>query len=364
MDIELLTATTGRCAERSGTAWSGMARYGESRSGGDGCGKAWIHYPALDWLRLILALSVALSHIWGRGFQAYSPFPLPFTAVPSFLAISGFCILGSWQSSPSISYFWLKRVTRLLPAFILSFLLVGVLFGFGEVGRTFATYSHVGFGGTFSNTVNPPLWSLAAEEIVYVALSIVAAWLTIRNLKSAVIVAIIAYVGFCGIGNVGGLAGDRYLALIPAFIYGLYVRESGFRFPLNPWALLVGCFALSSVIVLHHGREPMAWALWNVLSFVTVLELGRMDVRIPKLKGDVSYGIYIYHYPILLFLISLGVTGLGLYALLPITLALSIASLLLAERPVLRLRQRLVARRNPPLRTVRDDGLRMEVAGH
>ena len=84
-------------------------------------------YPNFDILRLFLALEVAYAHarwtidnnfLWPAGIMC----------VPAFLGISGFLVLKSYAESGSWLIFIRKRLLRLLPALLVSFIVCYFLF--------------------------------------------------------------------------------------------------------------------------------------------------------------------------------------------------------------------------------------------
>ena len=89
-------------------------------------------FPAFDWVRLFLAGFVAVLHtlnnFYGRSHTG--PHYVGMTiAVPGFLAVSGFCVLQSYERSQGWLHFAWKRVCRIMPALGFSFLLVGLIWG-------------------------------------------------------------------------------------------------------------------------------------------------------------------------------------------------------------------------------------------
>jgi peptidoglycan/LPS O-acetylase OafA/YrhL len=308
-------------------------------------------YPNLDILRLFFAFGVVTWHVSARTNS--SQFPYPFLAVPSFLAISGFVILKSWRSAESPLHFWIKRATRLLPAFFICFALILVIFGPAGLAGALATYYKVGTMNTM-NSVNPPLWTLSAEETIYILFSFCAAFINGRRLLIPVTLAFAGYLYFAGCHAWN----DRYLALIPAFLLGLYACETNYRLPLGPIVPTIAACALSVWInAFHHDSlhpaDTIAWALWTCCSIFATLELGRMAWQ-PLKKGitDISYGVYIYHYPILIAMLSLNLPTWTYYISVPaLTCAFAYASARLLEQPAIRARKRILGfltRRSSP----------------
>src|SRR5579872_5219447 len=102
---------------------------------GDGQAK---HLPNLDWLRLLLAVEVVWMHAQGV-LPTHEPL-IMIPAVPAFIALSGFLIPASFQSSRSWGHFARKRALRVVPGFILSFILIWLLLGATPIGPVVAFY--------------------------------------------------------------------------------------------------------------------------------------------------------------------------------------------------------------------------------
>ena len=115
-----------------------------------------------DLLRLFLALEVVAIHC--LEFYRYR-FYVPIPPVPAFVCLSGLLIPGSFTQSRGWTHFAWKRLLRVIPALAASFILVALLFGPGTLIPTFLFYISTGF--VLLASKNPPLWSLALEEILY-----------------------------------------------------------------------------------------------------------------------------------------------------------------------------------------------------
>jgi peptidoglycan/LPS O-acetylase OafA/YrhL len=277
-------------------------------------------YPLFDVFRLLLAVAVVWFHYSGSVRQLVP-------AVPLFLALSGFLVLQSFENSTGWFHFAKKRALRILPAFAAMLLLVGVLFGPSKAAGVLVNYATLGLGHT---SVNSPVWSLGWEELYYGLL--------------AVMFAVGAYrkpwlIGALGFG--GWLAGlvwyyavsretsmlSMGLGLSVAFFMGNYcylLRDKIAR--LHP---AVGLAVLSVGLTLCALQLPGNLPVTAAGMLMTAVA---WKPRLPKFP-DLSYGVYIYHMPLLL---ALG-AGWSFVAALPIV---CIASWYLVEAPALRLKNR------------------------
>jgi peptidoglycan/LPS O-acetylase OafA/YrhL len=124
--------------------------------------------PQLDGLRAVAILSVFLSHA--------IRVPLTWVGVDIFFVLSGFLITGilmerKISGNGYFSYFYIRRVFRILPPYILIIVVFGLLFTW-NVFRPWPVFAFFGMNlqrsFQFTNVVNPlPLWSLAVEEQFY-----------------------------------------------------------------------------------------------------------------------------------------------------------------------------------------------------
>lgn len=260
-------------------------------------------FATFDWLRLFLALEVAVVHAFDliRGVQNVPSMVrclALFAAVPGFLSISGYMILQSWRSSATPGEFWIKRATRILPAFLCSFVLVGALFGSHEAGKAFLTWLRF---GRFPS-VNFPLWSLSCEEMIYGLLALSCIFGLVHRKSIAMATAISTAIFFICRIPYHALTHSDYLALPMCFCWGLLAREYEFRIKFG--GVVFTLLALASTTAFYGLGYGFAYPFRILFSCLAILELGRSDYHLPPLRVDYSYGLYIYHAPILAFLIA------------------------------------------------------------
>jgi peptidoglycan/LPS O-acetylase OafA/YrhL len=302
------------------------------------------HLPNFDILRLFAAFSVVVFHcvnnidnithdgIAWRGL---------FFAVPAFLGMSGYLVLQSFANSRSTFHFFWKRAVRIVPAFLASLLLVWILFGFSSSLAALHTWYSLGIEKNVSK--NGALWSLGWEELYYgllAALFLMGAYKKPLYIWTLFIVALSISVWSTFIFN--NSADLRFSMIAPGFFIGnlfyLY-RDRVKTAPIIPTAALVAAvllfFARGSnfTVQLVHQSVLIAAILWFCISGYTLTRR-----KIP----DLSYGLYVYHVPIMLFLIACGVLGRGylLFAVFGVTGLVACASWYLIERPAKRLNNR------------------------
>jgi peptidoglycan/LPS O-acetylase OafA/YrhL len=304
-----------------------------------------------DVLRLFAAGLVLFGHSFplsGRN-DPFHPHTIATVGVEIFFVISGFLVTKSWLSDPSFRRFLAKRVRRILPGLLcavsVTAIVIGPIFGLAAPAASLHyAESNVlllaqlpTLGRAFSSNplhaVNGSLWTLPVEVSAYVYLAVFAvAGLLMR--RAAVGVA----VGVALALNAAGIIGP------PGRLISLFVAGSVF-------------YLLRDRIVLRPAVAAALAALW-LAAFTTPLATMAGMVALPYLvayiayctpralkrvvsKGDVSYGFYLYAFPIQQGVIALlgPVPSLTLAAIAaPLAWLAGLASWRLVERPILQRR--------------------------
>jgi peptidoglycan/LPS O-acetylase OafA/YrhL len=297
-------------------------------------------YPNFDLLRLLLALEVTIAHAGYIAVESYEWAGLVM-AVPAFLAISGFLVLKSYEESGAWTVFIRKRALRLLPALILSFLLCLALFDKIVVYNTILIWIT---GGLYTplGPANAPVWSLAWEELAYLLLAL----LWVAGAYRRPIVIWLLLIGSLAIVDAGkSLHPSRQiiLFLMPAFFIGnlsyLYRAALLKINPTIPWAFLIMVIFSSHIPYLHQliNLSPVSFQAFAVV-WAGIAGMRLVPFRFP----DISYGMYIYHWPIALYLRRSGIAStsqeIALWLPIPL-LAFCLVSWYLFEKPALSLKR-------------------------
>lgn len=323
---------------------------------------------SLNALRLVLAASVIVSHSW--VLSGHSSLPGGFgdqyigdIAVDGFFAVSGFLILGSRLASKSLLDFFWRRVLRIWPAFVVVLVFVAfvvapcAVFVLGN-GR----YDPLGAVGYVAKNLglivvqpgipgspvgipeegnwNAPLWTLAYEFACYIGIALLATFLPRRWLGAGLAIVL-----------VGALALNAVTAFTP-----IHLAD-----PLIVLARLGAFFASGSLLLVLRERVPLT-ALVGISAAVIVVALvavQRFDVfggpffavlllwlgvvlplsRVGA-RNDISYGMYIYGYPMQLLLAIVVGRALPIWAFAAVSIVLAVpfavASWFLIEKPAMR----------------------------
>lgn len=328
-----------------------------------------------DALRLFAATAVIIHHT--TTIKAL-PFNFGFVGVAIFFIISGYLIMASWDRNPEVWRFLRARVLRIYPGLLVAVLFtilvigpllttlpIGAYFADGEAWRYLYTLDlmhldqhlpGVVFNYGYSVSVNTPLWTLPVEVRMYVFLMILGAAGALRTRFFLVATFLLGIMGayhpngkvyalavYWGIASfIGSVLGqtNNY----PLFFLGgalLYM----FRDVLKPnrW-LALALFAIWVAGNYTHHLE--AFSLVCMPYFVVTAGLASTRVLRDVIRvGDLSYGLYIYAFPIQhvwMKWTGLNARGHGLLALLVVSTAGPIAFLSwhFVEKRALRLKGR------------------------
>lgn len=332
---------------------------------------------SLNLFRLILAATVLFAHSYYTTGNGEGPHirgeNLGGWAVAGFFVISGFLITRSRMRTKAGEYL-LHRVVRIFPAFIVCLLVTAFVLGpiamlmqFGTLSGYFTTpvtplqfvWSNIGLymhdytiGETLSDVPyrgawNGSLWTLYYEFVCYVLIWVLGAlsWFR-RNALLAVLAFLAATTAYALSPLMTRLGMDTsfllLLKLAPFFLGGACVYFLIERFGVNRWlavmALIVS-LGLILIVPVWGGQLSAPFLAYGLLWLATLIPQPAWVAR-----NDVSYGFYIYAWPVqqLLALAGLGIGGgpVGLIAynlvVALITFALAYLSWVLVERPAMR----------------------------
>jgi peptidoglycan/LPS O-acetylase OafA/YrhL len=326
-------------------------------------------------LRLALALAVVFSHAFsvvsGRGedepLMTLTGFTLGEHAVNGFFAISGFLVTMSFDRRGWRDYL-VARTLRIAPGLIAAVLLVA--FGFGLLLTTLSPRAYLADPGLwrFITATLTSFKSNIALPGVFASNPFTFPMGTVWTLKYETI----CYAGVFGIGLIGlfrfrGLLVAAAVALTLAVVarevfapHGSKGLETALRLPLIFFCGGLGwlwreklhvsgagvILALGLVILLSPTPLYRAALYLGTAYAMLALALGpEFTRRATEPSGDISYGVYLYGWPVQQALVQL-FPAAGAWVLLApatvLTVLIGIASWLLVEKPALGLKKRLI----------------------
>lgn len=286
-----------------------------------------------DVLRLVAASAVVLSHSFLviQGDDSREPLnilshnqaTIGRVSVLVFFVVSGYLITQSWERSPNVWRFLRARVLRIFPALLAVTLLCAFVLGplvtdlpvgkyFSNSGpyvyitNTLALYPFLPtLPGVFTSTpdeslVNQPLWTLRFEFTFYLIVAI----LGITRLLNAWVICILMVFSVLILAvthNIDPrLAGG--LDFFKHFGAGMILYLVRDRLPIRAWLAVLCGFVL--VVSLFTGGFNIIFSVFG--AYLVFWYAFTRDVRhMPAARfGDLSYGIYIFAWPIQQVLIS------------------------------------------------------------
>lgn len=325
-----------------------------------------------DALRLLAALAVVVGHasvLRGEpdAVPALFGIHVHHLGVGVFFVISGWLISGSWERTRSLPQFVTSRVLRIVPLLWVVVLLSA--FVLGPLVTTLGTADYLtdpqtlrylrnlvllpadAPAGVFTDVpypgvVNGSVWTLRAEVVCYAAVALLG--LLPRRLQTAgfvalgvVSVALAVLGGLTVLGASLSAAAEVWALFAVGALARLHVPRSAFRVD-----VALGVVALWWLVSAWGGTEVSQYASWVLLPYL-VLSVGLAGwpvLRRAARFGDLSYGLYLFAFPVQQLLLHLWRSPSTVVDVLVVTttcLLLALASWHLVERPALDLRHRL-----------------------
>lgn len=315
-------------------------------------------------LRLIFASAVLFGHGFAIARNGLDRLADPITralgnvwigdiAVSGFFAISGFLVAASFARN-SIVRFALLRSVRIFPALIAC---VAICISVGAAITTLPTADYfsspitwdyaknvslyqvhnylpgVFEGNPFNGGVNGSLWSLPVEIRCYLLLMI-AGFFGLLDSRLRVNVAAVLALIFVNNYAVPMWAHPNFVSASSYFTLGLLVWTNRHFIPLHSGAALLSCVVLVATAKVPSLSIVFAAALVYLIFYVA---LAVRHVNLDRF-GDISYGVYIYAWPVQQFVWTEGQSGYGNFMIAaPLTFALATASWFMVEKPSLAL---------------------------
>ncbi len=342
------------------------------------------YHPALDGVRALSVLAVIAYH------NGYSWAVGGFLGVDAFFVLSGFLITTLLVleyrrvATVGLVAFWGRRLRRLLPALLL---VLGFAAIYGsialrpyEVGRLrwdsvasvfyVTNWRFIASGQSYFDLFSTPsplrhLWSLAIEEQFYLVWPLVVLG-CLRVRRGAVdLLAAVCVVGAVASATAMAVLYDpeqpsrayygtdtRAHGLLIGALLALLLLRGGPTRPVTRRMLQGGTLAAGVAIFWcwhvvdatsagYYGLGSVGYALAVAVVIAGVMQSG-ITARILGAQpwrgiGQISYGLYLWHWPIIVWLVHwrVGFGGSALVALrLVVTFAAAIASYSLVEQPI------------------------------
>jgi peptidoglycan/LPS O-acetylase OafA/YrhL len=302
-----------------------------------------------DFLRFLFAFIVFLVHSSrlsrDGSFTFITNIITAKIAVESFFIISGFLIFMSYDNSKSINNYFSKRVRRLYPGYFCVIILCAIV-GFFITNKSWQDYLSTGLlkylfanlvflnflcpslPGVFQNNpvtgVNGALWTLKIEIMFYLIVPILS---SLFNKFNKIILFGIIYVlsvSYVIVFNMLYASSGKYIFVelgkqlpgqLSFFMSGALIYYYFNYFSKRPtmWFLIALPIYACSKLIGIGPLVPLSLAVIIIYFSYFFYYLGNFGKY-----GDLSYGIYIYHFPIIQILINYNNFNLPSYLVLPL----------------------------------------------
>lgn len=329
----------------------------------------------LDLMRLCFAALVLLSHAFELidGDRHREPLTSIFHTVSAaelgvdcFFILSGFLITASWRKDPRWQSFLWKRATRIVPGFVVAYLISVVVVGAIGAGDAAAYFHQLDgrrfvkellklcapvtppvFAGAPHPVVNGAMWTIHYEFACYLLTmalglaGVLARSRVVVALWGAALALLVAYT--CHPFATGELAEfdmGSVLRFLTMFLAGAAMFRTGWHRRRSPWLIALAVAALVAGLTHRLTAEPAIAVAGAYLLFV----IGFTPLRHPEARAvpDVSYGLYLYGWPmqkLVIFWLAAAPPLLVFVLSLAGGLAAGTASWFLVEKPAMSFRR-------------------------
>lgn len=312
-----------------------------------------------DGVRIGLALIVVFAHLSAltevSDFKYFEVIFDPNFAVKGFFAISGFLVTKSYLSSRSTLEYAEKRLRRIYPAYTTAIVLCLFIGLFATTLNTYdflkspqtlkytlANLSFLNFiqptlPGVFEKNpiqaLNGALWTIKVEVMLYFCIPALIYFfkrLGSSTTTFAIFFLSVAWVYFFTFqfsGSKGAEIARQFPGQLSYFALGTF-------FAVNEKMIAnIRVIALVSLLALFITNNPLAKLFIDPIAYSSIVifisTTACKSLNLGK-YGDISYGIYLYHYPIIQLLIFLGVFEANVWIGFSSTFAITIIAALVS----------------------------------
>ena len=322
-------------------------------------------------IRLLMALFVIIGHtpelIDGNRHRElftswFGVMSFGEAAVDGFFLVSGYMLALSVVKSGSLANYFVKRVARIYPGFIVSFILCLLIVnplagGVWNLHETLANLarlvllkppaSEAAFAGAPYPALNGAMWTISYEFFCYILLAaLFASGILKRNrlfvcgvIGLNVLLLTQPHLDLAGRQITFGGGSQNTLRFVTAFCTGAAYRQILSARYRNGWVALLGAGILLLTLRISFLAEPSLIVIGGyILICLGEARLGAWISRIGQ-DIDLSYGIYLYAWPVQnLAIWRFGLTSLAAIDIVAITVSgfLAFFSWTLIERPAMR----------------------------
>lgn len=268
--------------------------------------------PNLDLLRAVAVLCVLISHTItvvnnhsSDMLHKYGQLGVMLFFVHTSLVLMQSLDRQRLTGAPLFKRFYLQRLFRIYP---LSIVFVLVLYTLSDQQWTtleIASNLALTHNLTYSRAVNGVMWSLPLEVQMYVALPFLYVLFKTRPVGWLLALWLLSL----PLAFVPGLVSMRLnvLEFVPCFLGGVIAwrMQGNEKFPGWTWPVMLGICTLGFVLFADpmrsmYGRWVACISLGLIIPWIRELRAPRLNL-LSKTIAKYSYGIYLFHFPILEF---------------------------------------------------------------
>lgn len=278
-------------------------------------------------IRFILAYLVFISHfLYLNNVTFYDELfnTLASISVSLFFTISGLLVTKSYFNSESILNFFEKRILRVFPAYYLMLLIILIftLFKIDYLEIKPELYSYLIFNSLFLNFLNPvnpylfadnysnicngSLWTIKIEICLYIFTPIIINLIRKNKIIKMIILIILSSLWYIILNNIDN---DLYKSIayqfpgqIRFFVVGIFLYFYAEKIKINFYKIIL----MTIILLVAYLKSIILYQLMLpiVLGYY-VLYFGLSAKKIQFINSDISYGLYIFHFPVIQAFISI-----------------------------------------------------------
>jgi peptidoglycan/LPS O-acetylase OafA/YrhL len=325
----------------------------------------------LEWLRLVFAIQVLVTHLAGHLSFNMPAILSNFPGVPAFFFVSGFLIYASYLNAPGRCYFF-NRFLRLWPALFFvtigGFLVTIVAHGWGSFQNNLLEYliwifAQLTLGQTYNpllfrdigvGVINGSLWTITVEVIFYLLVPFIV-WAERRFRFIVVALTTLSFLVYAVGPHIWTNPIYRqktiydFIALTPivwgwmfgfgilAFKHFILISKILKYFPILIFPMI---FMIYFENVLFFNSTGNRLGLIYCTCYFGIILWVAFATPFIRLTFDLSYGVYIWHAPVINLILTLSIPSVPLAFAL--TILFAAMSWFFVEKPSLKLKHKFL----------------------
>ncbi len=334
--------------------------------------------PGFDWVRIGLSLMVITLHSFhtaygfrpGHSLASTPAGPLFAAILPMFFGLSGFLVAGSALRTRNLKVFLTFRILRIIPALVTEVTLSAVVLGTAMTVLPLADYFsdtrflryfgnivgwiHFELPGVFlsnprAGMINQNLWTLHPELLSYALMAgLMVTTAVYDRVRLTIVWAVITIACLVlntqtGVFEPNGTFPGK--ALIYYFLSGVVAYHWRHLIPVDGRLAVLSALAAYGLYWIPQTVFLIQFPLLYLMLWLGMQNFPRIEWL---QRGDYSYGLYLYAYPVQQTLMAL-LPGarewyFNLALTLPITLGIAMLSWHGIEKPALKLKKLVAGR--------------------